>query len=424
MPAPKLNEDQQEAFDALQDFYAAALKRGWNKAGKQGVNKSYAFGGVEHSDHDVLLYAYFGIYQPKQDSAPDDKFIFGSKTVTQDEALEIIKDVTDFGPEGAAHTVPPTDAAHSAAHTVPPTDAAHSAAHGEEAVPPTDVPPTEEKSAAHQHVWVDEWCACGTNEFFTDASMEVPPTSKKQDAAHHVEPDAAHMDAPVHGGWIAGDEEDAAHYLRSEIHKEIAQLIEFLDTGVDLPPKITVGGYDFEMTWNNDGAAVKAVPVFYGENRAQIDWTDDEKETAALISGWLIEGLAIEDEEIEPKVAAAAKTLEKESDEQSSDAFCQNDLSAAAEDMIVDPNRLWSVVASELSNEELVRQCSGSVVTWLNYKSKKQESASVTPVSRSKNHPAHVTGKIRGDDDMRVLNFIEEGGGFRSLAVCRIVSIK
>lgn len=380
MPAPKLNEDQQEAFDALQDFYAAALKRGWNKAGKQGVNKSYAFGGVEHSDHDVLLYAYFGIYQPKQDAAPDDKFIFGSKTVTEDEALEIIKDVTDFD-----RPIGDTGAAHSAAHTVPPTDAAHSAAHGEEA---------------------------------------VPPTSKKKDAAHNVEPDAAHMDAPVHGGWIAGDEEDAAHYLRSEIHKEIAQLIEFLDTGVDLPPKLTVGGYDFEMTWNNDGAAVKAEPVFYGENRAQIEWTDDEKEMAALISGWLIEGLAIEDEEIEPKVAAAAKTLEKESDEQGSDAFCQNDLSAAAEDMIVDPNRLWSVVASELSNEELVRQCSGSVVTWLNYKSKKQESASVTPVSRSKNHPAHVTGKIRGDDDMRVLNFIEEGGGFRSLAVCRIVSIK
>ena len=407
MPAPKLNEDQQEAFDALQDFYAAALKRGWNKAGKQGVNKSYAFGGVEHSDHDVLLYAYFGIYQPKQDSAPDDKFIFGSKTVTQDEALEIIKDVTDFDrPIGEG-------AAHSAAHTVPPTDAAHSAAHGEEAVPPTDVPPTEEKSAAHQHVWVDEWCACGTNEFFTDASMEVPPTSKKQDAAH-----------PITESIEKGQAKDDAAHLDYKIHEEITRLIEFLDTGVDLPPKLTVGGYDFEMTWNNDGAAVKAEPVFYGENRAQIEWTDYEKETAALISGWLIEGLAIEEEEIEPKVAAAAKTLEKESDEQGSDAFCQNDLSAAAEDMIVDPNRLWSVVASELSNEELVRQCSGSVVTWLNYKSKKQESASVTPVSRSKNHPAHVTGKIRGDDDMRVLNFIEEGGGFRSLAVCRIVSIK
>ena len=155
MAKPKMTEDQQDAWDAMQeDVLALGKSNGWAVKSPMGVNKSYAYACLEHAKREERLSVSIPV-----DPEGNNRFILGSTVLTDKQAVSLLKD-----PEGwsfpDAHSVPKKKSA-----AVPPTSAAHTA---------SGVPPTEGASAAHQR-------------------SDVPPTSTS-DAAHTDELYAAHCD--------------------------------------------------------------------------------------------------------------------------------------------------------------------------------------------------------------------------------------
>ncbi|QAU07126.1 hypothetical protein SEA_BIPAUNETO_79 [Gordonia phage BiPauneto] len=100
---------------------------------------------------------------------------------------------------------------------------------------------------------------------------------------------------------------------------------------------------------------------------------------------------------------------------------------AAVRGQQANPDRNWSKVASELSNAEiLAKLAKGKVeVVWRNSLSGALDRAVVD--ANGGKHPPHITpaefDPIEFGEDLRILHFLEVGGGFRSVALARVTKI-
>ncbi|AKJ72410.1 hypothetical protein AU099_gp67 [Gordonia phage GTE8] len=218
-------------------------------------------------------------------------------------------------------------------------------------------------------------------------SDAVPPTSAAHSAAHTDVPptDAAHTDS---------DSESAAHsaahtegdHLPSE---EMEAIMPIED---DVPP--TVG---------------KTVPEHVG-----------------MVPE--VEARAIADE-AQAHQAAAEKAKPKDAVHPT---WSQQDTYAAVRSQQANPSRNWSGFASPLTSAEILtklgvnRKTNNRVeVVWLNALSGSLDRAIVD--GDGGKYPPHITpaefDPEEHGEDLRILHFLQVGGGFRSVAVCRIKKI-
>lgn len=402
MPVLQLTEDQQDAVDLLnEDLVAVALANGWAEVGPSGCNDDYAFTVLEHPGLEGKLQLLVAVFDSESGGSPD-KFVIGNKVISQSEMMSLIN---------TNHRVPPTDAAHSAAHT-------------EEAVPPTTVPPTSTdampptgesdaahtlEDAAHQHkAKLDEYGPIEQVE-------EVPPTSKD-------------------GFWVGKTELLETDYNPETVSQEtidagaarIAESINGVPEYAPLPTKVTFMDIGFDLLWNKDESAAHATvsnPDRLGESHAalaiKLKHTLEDELMLDPEEGdrWLAECDAVLKANNDVKEAKKHPTPDKNHQP----AYSENETHEAAVDLAQDEDRLWSKLVSHLSDEEIIKAVLGKTVHWHNKHSRRDNSAKVT--AKATNHPAQITSNLIDQDDYRTLSFLEEGGGFRSLAVCRITKI-
>ena len=402
MPVLQLTEDQQDAVELLnEDLVAVALANGWAEVGPSGCNDDYAFTVLEHAGLEGKLQLLVAVFDSESGGSPD-KFVIGNKVISQSEMMELIN---------TNHRVPPTDAAHSAAHT-------------EEAVPPTDVPPTStdampptgESDAAHpwsdpEHDIIADLAEYGPIE----QVEEVPPTSK----------DAF---------WVGKTEFLETDYNPETVSQEtidagaarIAESIDGAPEDAPLPTKVTFMDIGFDLLWNKDESAAHATvsnPDRLGESHAalaiKLKHTLEDELMLDPEEGdrWLAECDAVLKANNDVKEAKRHPTPDKNHQP----AYSENETHEAAVDLAQDEDRLWSKLVSHLSDEEIIKAVLGKTVHWHNKHSRRDNSAKVT--AKATNHPAQITSNLIDQDDYRTLSFLEEGGGFRSLAVCRITRI-
>lgn len=306
-----------EALEALNDLALSFEKRGWKRA-ENGLAAGYAWVRLTKQDHEDAQ-AFLAV----DPDANEDRYLYGPHSVTEDMLPAIAEAVSrtevDLLRAMDAHV-----------------NAAHSAAHTDDAMPPI-VPPT---SAAHTQD--------------ADAMPPIQDSDAAHNAAHRIEPDAAHMDPKVHGSWIEDD--DAAH---------------------PVPP---------------------------------IENTDDD---AAHLD---------DDARF---VADEAKAHIRQVEESGSDAYSQQDVYNAVVEQQAS-HRAWSPVASELTDEVLLKTVRGKEISWKNSFSGRIESAVVS--KDAEKHPARITpagwNAVEAGDDLRILHFLELHGGFRSVAVSRITKLR
>ncbi|AET09907.1 hypothetical protein GoPhGRU1p66 [Gordonia phage GRU1] len=112
--------------------------------------------------------------------------------------------------------------------------------------------------------------------------------------------------------------------------------------------------------------------------------------------------------------------------------WSQQDTYAAVRQQHTNPHRNWSAVASPLSTTEILtklgvnRKTNNKVeISWLNSLSGALDSAIVD--GSAEKYPPHITpadfDPEENGEDLRILHFIQTGGGFRSVAVARIKKI-
>ncbi|QZD98920.1 hypothetical protein SEA_TRACKER_77 [Gordonia phage Tracker] len=112
--------------------------------------------------------------------------------------------------------------------------------------------------------------------------------------------------------------------------------------------------------------------------------------------------------------------------------WSQQDTYAAVRSQQANPNRNWSGVASPLTSAEILtklgvnRKSNNRVeVVWLNALSGSLDRAIVD--GDGGKYPPHITpaefDPEEHGEDLRILHFLQVGGGFRSVAVCRIKKI-
>lgn len=426
MPVLQLTEDQQDAVELLnEDLVAVALANGWAEIGPSGCNDDYAFTVLEHPGLEGKLQLLVAVFDSENGGSPD-KFIIGNKTISQSEMMTLIN--TD-------HRVPPTDAAHSAAHTeeaVPPT-----------AVPPTStdaVPPTGESDAAHtledaaQRHDDDRTCHwCGKKFTTVDKCEEHSDDCEAQgqgDAAHPEEVPPTSKDA----FWVGKTEFLETDYNPDTVSQEtidagaarIAESIDGAPEDAPLPTKVTFMDIGFDLLWNKDESAAHATvsnPARLGESHAalaiKLKHTLEDELMLDPEEGdrWLAECDAVLKANADVKQAKKHPTPDKNHQP----AYSENETHEAAADLAQDEDRLWSNLVSHLSDEEILKAVLGKTVHWHNKHSRRDNSAKVT--AKATNHPAQITSNLIDQDDYRTLSFLEEGGGFRSLAVCRITKI-
>lgn len=291
-----------EALEALNDLALSFEKRGWKRA-ENGLAAGYAWVRLTKDGHEDAQ-AFLAV----DPDANEDRYLYGPHSVTEDMLPAIAEAVS----RDEVYLLRAMDA-----HV----NAAHSAAHTDDAMPPI-VPPT---SAAHTQ------------------GQEMPPiqdSDAAHNAAHRIEPDAAHMDPKVHGSWIEDD--DAAHL-------------------------------------------------------------DDDARF----------------------VADEAKAHIRQVEESGSDAYSQQDVYNAVVEQQAS-HRAWSPVASELTDEVLLKSVRGKEISWKNSFSGRIESAVVS--KDAEKHPARITpagwNAVEAGDDLRILHFLEQHGGFRSVAVSRITKLR
>ncbi|QXN74463.1 hypothetical protein SEA_FLOAT294_80 [Gordonia phage Float294] len=112
--------------------------------------------------------------------------------------------------------------------------------------------------------------------------------------------------------------------------------------------------------------------------------------------------------------------------------WSQQDTYAAVRGQQANPNRNWSSVASPLTSAEILtklganRKSNNRVeVVWMNSLSGALDRAIVD--GDGGKYPPHITPSDfdpeEHGEDLRILHFLQVGGGFRSVAVCRIKKI-
>jgi hypothetical protein len=218
----------------------------------------------------------------------------------------------------------------------------------------------------------------GTGEYAAPVPPTVPPTS----AAHSEGADPV---PPIEGSAVPPTSTDAAHQGdESAAHTE-----------VEVPPIL-----DDDSPFTDDG-----------EDRVS-NTTDPE----------FVDPYGETDDFVAAESIAHIKDVEK----QKSDTYAQQMIYDAVRDQQASGSRRnWSTVASELSNEALVKRVKGKTVHWTNSFTGRTETAKVTKDGGK--HPTKVTPSNfdveAAGEDMRLLHFLEEGGGFRSVAVARIVKV-
>ncbi|WNM69889.1 hypothetical protein SEA_APIARY_81 [Rhodococcus phage Apiary] len=196
------------------------------------------------------------------------------------------------------------------------------------------------------------------------AHPAVPPT--EADAVPPTEPSAAHSDAAVP------------------------------PTSTDVPP-------------TDDGDAAHPEPA--------VPPIVDEEDWEAL------------DESNDRWIADEAKRHIADAEQRGADTYSQQETYAAVrEQQAMGVRRNWSGLVSHLSNEAILKLINGSEVTWVNSLSGRRDTATVSAKSKTNHPPAITPSKWEVDDsdgaeDMRILHFLEVGGGFRSVAVARIVKV-
>ncbi|WNM67465.1 hypothetical protein SEA_POLYYUKI_81 [Rhodococcus phage Polyyuki] len=204
------------------------------------------------------------------------------------------------------------------------------------------------------------------------AHPAVPPT--EADAVPPTEPSAAHSDAAVP------------------------------PTSTDVPPTVP-------PTPNSmPGAA-------HTEDEDEVPPIADEEDWEAL------------EEPNDRWIADEAKRHIADAEQRGADTYSQQETYAAVrEQQAMGTRRNWSGLVSHLSNEAILKLINGSEVTWINSLSGRRDTATVSAKSKTNHPPAITPSKWEVDDsdgaeDMRILHFLEVGGGFRSVAVARIVKV-
>lgn len=110
----------------------------------------------------------------------------------------------------------------------------------------------------------------------------------------------------------------------------------------------------------------------------------------------------------------------------------QQEIYGAVRHQQVNPGRNWSAVASPLTNAEILTKLGANrktknvvEVVWLNSLSNTLDRANVS--GGADRYPPHITpaefDPEEHGEDLRILHFLEHGGGFRSVAVARIKRI-
>ncbi|AVD99826.1 hypothetical protein SEA_FLAPPER_83 [Gordonia phage Flapper] len=216
-------------------------------------------------------------------------------------------------------------------------------------------------------------------------SARVPPTSAAHSAAHQDVPptDAAHTDT---------DDASAAHMSQEDID--------------DLADR-------FGLTPMEDESAAhleqRTVPEHFG--------IVPEADPGAVAKDAM--GHQAAAEKAKPKDAVHP-------------TWSQQDTYAAVRQQHTNPHRNWSAVASPLSTTEILtklgvnRKTNNKVeISWLNSLSGALDSAIVDGAAEK--YPPHITpadfDPEENGEDLRILHFIQTGGGFRSVAVARIKKI-
>lgn len=110
----------------------------------------------------------------------------------------------------------------------------------------------------------------------------------------------------------------------------------------------------------------------------------------------------------------------------------QQEIYGAVRHQQVNPGRNWSAVASPLTNAEILTKLGANrktknvvEIVWLNSLSNTLDRANVS--GGADRYPPHITpaefDPEEHGEDLRILHFLEHGGGFRSVAVARIKRI-
>lgn len=202
----------------------------------------------------------------------------------------------------------------------------------------------------------------GTGEF---AEYVVPPTS-----AAHTDSDAAHPDDVPPTEYVVPptDEEDAAQEAAYAAHQQRLE---------------------------EDRAAQELID----KKRAELDDEDGRF------------------------IADQAKRHIAEADPD----YSQQDVYNAVHDQVASEDTNWSPILSPLTTDEVLARVVGREVHWRNSFSGRVDSAVVANDREAKKHPAKITPKNfdidKVGEDMRILHFLEPKGGFRAVAVGRIVKV-
>ena len=107
--------------------------------------------------------------------------------------------------------------------------------------------------------------------------------------------------------------------------------------------------------------------------------------------------------------------------------YSQQDVYNAVHDQVASEDTNWSPILSPLTTDEVLARVVGREVHWRNSFSGRVDSAVVANDREAKKHPAKITPKNfdidKVGEDMRILHFLEPKGGFRAVAVGRIVKV-
>lgn len=116
---------------------------------------------------------------------------------------------------------------------------------------------------------------------------------------------------------------------------------------------------------------------------------------------------------------------------QAGESHSQQDiLTAVREQTIPGKQKNWSKAVSSLSSEEILDKVKGRQVFWLNNFSGSIDSCVVSTDREANKHAARITPEgyrpdySAGDEDFRILHFLEPKGGFRAVCVGRITKIR
>lgn len=115
---------------------------------------------------------------------------------------------------------------------------------------------------------------------------------------------------------------------------------------------------------------------------------------------------------------------------QAGETHSQQDILTAVRDQTIPgQQKNWSRVVSPLSSDEILEMVKGRHVYWRNNFSGTVDSTVVATDKASGKHAARITPEgyrpdfSAGDEDFRILHFLEPKGGFRAISVGRITKV-